>query len=275
MKRQHDDFTMRLAFIVHILSTYDDETIEDKGARPGLHRLIEVTCRRFVVQCQQTGTKRDRSGAEISSTAECLSNSEDVALFLHQLSDWQDWSDHDHLLDRLSLSAESVHTFAFPAFFLPLLTTIANRLESFPDHVSRYQELFRTVLINYRLRYLQSKPPGSDWARSPEGCGERYCNDCKKLDRFLLDPTQEIEKFAVHSSNRAHLHEQLDRTRHSHVTDGSGTLVVKKAQSALHKAFMEWEARIAEGEKALGAMNQDVLKELLAEEYTEIIEEAP
>ena len=266
---------MRLAFIVHILSTYDVETIEYKGGRPGLRRLIEVTCTRFVVQCQQTGTKRDRSGAEISSTVECISNSEDVALFLHLLSDWEDWFDHDHLLDRLSLSAESVHTFAFPAFFLPLLATLANRLESSPDHISRYQELFRTVLRNYRLRYIQSKPPGSDWARPPEGCGERYCNDCKKLDMFLLDPIQEIERFPVCSSNRAHLHQQLDRTGHCHVTDGSGTLVVKKAQSALHKAFMDWEARVAQAEKALGALNQDILKEILAEEYTEIVEESP
>ena len=275
VKRQHDDFAMRIAFITHILSTYNDETIEDKGARSGLNRLAEVTCRRFMVQCQQTGTKRDRSGAEISSTVECFSNSEDVALFLHQLSDGEAWFDHDRLLDRLSLSAESVHTFAFSAFFLPLLARLVNRLQSSPDHISRYKELFRAVLKNYRLRYIQSKPPASDWARSSEGCGERYCYDCYKLDTFLLDPTKEIERFAVCSSNRAHLHQQLNNTRHSHVTERSGTLVVKKAQSASHKAFMNWEVRVAEEEKALRAMNQDILKELLEEEYAEIVEENP
>ena len=275
MKRQHDDFAMRLAFIAHILSTYNDETIEDKGGRPGLNRLIEVTCRRFVVQCQQTGTKRHRSGAEISSTVECFSNPEDVALFLNQLSDWEDWFNHDRLLDRLSLSAESVHTSAFPAFFLPLLATLVTRLQSFPDHMSGYKGLFRTVLKNYRLRFVQAKPPGVDWARASEGCGERYCYDCKKLDKFLLDPTMETERFPVCNSNRAHLHQQLDDTRHSHVTDRSGTLVVKKAQSALYKASVDWEARVAEGEKALRAINQDILKELLEEEYTEIVEGSP
>ena len=266
---------MRIAFIAHILSTYNDETIEDKGARPGLNRLIEVTCRRFVVQCQQTGTKRDRSGAEISSTVECFSNSEDVALLLQQLSDGEDWFDHDCLLDRLSLSAESVHTFAFPAFFLPLLAMLVNRLQSFPDHMSRYRELFRTVLKNYRLRYIQSKPPGSDWARSPKGCRGGDCYECEKLDVFLLDPTEEIERFPVCSSDRFHLHEQLDGTGHSHVTDASGTLVVTKAQSVLHNASVDWEARVAEARKALTAMNQDILKELLEEEYTEIVEEIP
>ena len=273
VKRQHDYFAMRLAFIVHILSNCNNETIEDKGAQPGLNRLAEVTCRRFVVQCQQTGTKRDHFGVEISSTVECFSYSEDVALFLHQLCDSEAWFDHDRLLDRLSLSAESVHTFAFQAFFLPLLATLVTRLQSFPDHIFRYKVLFRTVLRNYRLRYIQSKPPGSDWARSPKGCPKRYCHDCKKLDTFLLDPTKEIERFAVCNSNRAHLHQRLDYTRHSHVTDTSGTLVVRKAQSTLHKASTDWEMGVAEGQKALGAMNQGILKELLGEEYTEIVEE--
>ena len=272
VKRQHDYFAMRLAFITHILSTYSNETIEDKGARPGLNRLTQVTCKRFVVQCYQTGTKRDRFGAEISSTVECFTYSDDVALVLHQLSDSEDWLNHDRLLDRLSFSSESVHTFAFPAFFLPLLATLVTRLQSFPDLLSRYKELFWTVLCNYRLRYIQSKPPGSDWARAPEGCREHYCRDCTKLDTFLLDPVQEIERFPVSNGNRAHLHQQLDDTRHSHVTDRSGTLVVTKAQSASHKVFMDWEARVAEGEMALRAMDQDILKELLEEEYTEIVE---
>lgn len=275
VKRQHDEFAMRLAFIAYILSTYSDETIEDKGARPGLNRLVEVTCTRFVVQCRQTGTKRDRFGAEISSTVECSSYPDDVALVLRQLSDSEDWRDHDRLLDRLSLSSESVHTFAFPAFFLPLLAALVTRLQSFPDHVSRYKELFRTVLRNYRLRYIQSKPPGGDWARASEGCGERYCHDCKKLDIFLLDPIKEIERFAVSSSDRAHLHQQLDRTGHSHITDTSGTLVVKKAQSALHNASMEWEVGVTEGEKVLRAMDQEILEELLEEEYTEIMGGSP
>ena len=271
VKRQHDDFAMRIAFVAYILSTCTDETIEDKGAQPGLNRLVEVTCRRFVVQCHQTGTKRDRFGAEISSGVECFSYSDDVALFLHQLSDSEDWSDHDHLLDRLSSSSKSVHTSAFSAFFLPLLAALVTRLQSYPDHVSRYKELFRTVLRNYRLRYIQSKPPGSDWARASEGCGERYCYDCKQLDIFLLDPNKETEGFAVSSSNRAHLHQQLDRTGHSHITDARGTLVVKKAQSSLHKASMDWKVRVTEGEGTLRAMDQNILKELLETAYTEMV----
>ena len=86
VKRQHRSFAMRLAFIARIHSIYNDVELAEKGAQPGLDRLLQVTCQNFVVQCQQTGTKRDRSGGEISST-ECLSNHEDVALLMHQLSD--------------------------------------------------------------------------------------------------------------------------------------------------------------------------------------------
>ena len=265
---------MHLAFIAHIQNLLNDATLAEKGARRGLHRLTEVTCRRYVVQCQQTGTKRDRSGVETSST-ECLSSPEDVALLLYQLCDTGKWNLHDLLLNRLLSSAETVHNFAFPAFFLPLLGTLLFRLQSYPDHVSSYVDFFKAVLEDYRQRYIQPKPPSSDWAYSPEGCSDSYCYDCKKLDDFLLDPVKVMERFPVDNRQRAHLHQQLNRTSHSHDTDRSTypeTLVVKKRQSSSQEKFMEWQARVAEAEKALGAMDGDVLKELLEEQYSEILD---
>lgn len=263
---------MRVAFITHIQRVCNDVELADKGARPGLDHLIEVTCHRFAVECQQTGTKRDRSGAETSSM-ECLSNPADVALLLAQLSDQGNWGPHDLLLNKLILKARIVHTFAFPSFFQPLLATLIQRLQEFSNHIPRYADLFQTVLENYRFRYIQPKPPGGDWACSPEGCG-RYCHDCKKMDEFLGDPTKEVERFRVENYRRAHLHQQLDGTGHRHDTDRSTypeTLVVKKRQSSSHKAFTEWQARVVEGEKASSAMDGDVLKELLGDQYTEMM----
>lgn len=265
---------MHLAFIAHIQNLLNDASLAEKGARRGLHRLTEVTCRSYVVQCQQTGTKRDRSGAETSSM-ECLSSPNDVALLLHQLGDTGKWDLHDLLLNRLLLSAETVHTFAFPAFFLPLLETLVSRLQSCPKHISCYVDFFQIVLEYYRLRYIQPKPPGSDRAYSPEGCEDRYCYDCDKLNQFLVDPVKEIERFLVDNRRRAHLHQQLNRTGHSHETDRSTypeTLVVKKRQSRSQKKFTEWQSRVAEAEKALEAMDGDVLKELLQEQYSEILD---
>lgn len=265
---------MHLAFIAHIQYYLNDASLEEKGARRGLHRLTEVTCRRYVVQCQRTGTKRDRSGAETSLT-ECLSSPEDIAFLLHQLCDTGKWDLHNLLLKRLLLSAETVHTFAFPAFFLPLLETLVSRLQSRPDHTSCYVDFFQIVLEDYRLRYIQPKPRGSDWAHSSEGCGDRYCHDCDKLNEFLVDPVKEIERFRVDNRRRAHLHQQLNRTSHSHDTDRSTypeTLVVKKKQSPSQKKFTEWQSRVAEAEKALEAMDGDVLKELLQEQYSEILD---
>lgn len=262
---------MRVAFITHIRKVFSDVELEDKGARPGLDHLIEATCHRFVVECQQTGTKRDRSGAE-SSSMECLSNPADVALLLAQLLDQGNWGHHDLLLNRLILNAGTVHTIAFPAFFQPLLATVLQSLQDFPNHIPCYAEFSQTVLENYRFRYIQPKPPGGDWACPPEGCGR--CQECKKLDEFLADPTKETETFRVQPYRRAHLHQQLDRTGHRHDTDRSTypeTLVVKKRQSSTHKAFTEWQARVVEGEKALNAMDGDILKEILGDQYTEVM----
>ena len=260
---------MRVAFIVHLQRTNDDGTPTDIGASQGLDHLLETTCQGFVVQCQQTGIKRNRSGAETSST-ESSSSAEDVGLLLRQLSYKGNWVIHDLLLDRLLSSAQSVQILAFPLFLLPLLATLITGLQSSPNHISHYEHFFREVLAHYRTRYIQPKPKDSDWAHSPQGCGARYCHDCRKLDKFLLDPTQQVERFPVNNGARAHLHQQLDGTGISHVTDGSETLVVSKKQNAMHRAFTEWQARVAEAETAFQAMDQDVLKELLGEQFTEI-----
>ena len=98
---QHDEFTMGLAFIAHIQIINDDGTPADRDARPGLDHLLVTTCRVFVVQCQQTGIKRDRSGAETSST-EYSSSLEDIDLLLHQLSCKGGWVINDMLLDKPS-----------------------------------------------------------------------------------------------------------------------------------------------------------------------------
>ncbi len=62
---------------------------------------------------------------------------------------------------------------------------------------------------------------------------------------------------------------------HSHGTDRSTypeTLVVKKAERKSHKAYKACKARVVEAEKLLGAMGQDMLKELVREQYTELID---
>lgn len=76
---------MLVAFIALIQSIIDDVVLADKGARLGLDHLIQVMCHRFVIECQQIGTKRDRSDAETSSM-KCLPSPADVALLLAQLS---------------------------------------------------------------------------------------------------------------------------------------------------------------------------------------------
>lgn len=113
-------------------------------------------------------------------------------------------------------------------------------MEQFPEHVNRYEELFRKVLESYRIRYIQPKPAGGTWAYRPDGCGR--CIDCRKLDAFLSHPSQKTERFPVSNRRGMHLHELLDSTGHSHVTDRASypeTLVVTKRQSNSHRVSQD------------------------------------
>ena len=48
--------------------------------------------------------------------------------------------------------------------------------------------------------------------------------------------------------------------------------MVTKKQTLSHKTFTEWQARVEEGELALRAMDRDVLKQLLEEQYDEMVD---
>jgi len=274
MKRDYSKLDMLVAFIVQLRIDHTETSLAEKGAKSDFDSLVEAICSRFSVQCQQTGTKRDHSGDETSPN-ECLSNADDIALFLHQLASRGKWDLHVTLLNRLTASLDLVPDTALHTFYMSLLTKLATQLQPHPESIPPYREFFSRTLQVYRFQYIQPKPSGGDWSCSPEGCGRGHCADCQKLDTFFLDPQKAVERFSVSKNRRQHLHQCLNSAGHSHETDRSTypeTLVVKKAESKSHKAYKAWKARVVEAEKLLGAMGQDMLKELLREQYTELID---
>lgn len=267
VKRNPDSFAVLTAFVSKLQADYSVEKLIEKGAKDELDSLVEDLCHGFALECQQTGIKRDRSGNETSSI-EPLVGSEDVALLLHQLCQQERWVLHQALLDRLTPSLKSIPVEALSAFFIPLLMQLATQLRAHPGQIHRYRDLIYLIIRAYKVRYVQSKPANGNLACSPVGCD--YCSDCRKLDAFLGSRTKEIERFSVGKAKRHHLHELLNDTRHSHETDRSTypeTLVVKKAPSKAQRVFKAWEARCVEAERVLGAMDQDMLKQILTVHY--------
>jgi len=274
MKRDYSKLDMLVAFIVQLRIIYTEASLAEKGAKSDFDSLVQAICSRFSVQCQQTGTKRDHSGDETSPN-ECLSNADDIALFLHQLGSTGNGDLHVTLLNRLTTSLDQVPNTPLHTFYMSLLSKLATQLQPYPESIPRSRDFFSRTLQVYRLQYIQPKPSGGDWSYSPEGCGRGHCADCQKLDTFLLDPQKAVERFSVSKNRRQHLHQCLNSTGHSHETDRSTypeTLVVKKAESKSHKAYKAWKARVAEAEKLLGGMDQIVLEQLLGERYAELMD---
>ncbi|KAL8789139.1 MAG: hypothetical protein Q9195_006959 [Heterodermia aff. obscurata] len=257
------------AFIVRLQSLNDRIQIPLEDAQPGLYSIVDTVCSSFLVQWHSKGTKRNRSGTE-TSTPECVSHPGDVATLLQHLSTPETRHLRAKLLARLSSSLDPAPTIAFPAFFMPLLAALIPHLQSHPQHIPEYAPLFQQTLRFYKNRYIQAAPPTSNWSFPSLGC--KRCQDCQRLDAFLLDPSQRVLKIRAHKSTRAHLHQRLEYTGHKHETDRSTypeTLVVTKAKSEKMGVYEAWEKRVKEGEEVLKGMEKGVLEKLLGARWAE------
>ena len=194
---------MHLGFISQAESYQSTGRLTEKrDLEPSFESLTELICDNFIIQNQPKRTKRDRFGNETISL-ECHLDPGDVALFLSQLSKKGRWRYHEALQSKLILKLEAQPIDLFPKFFMPMLVALTKLLKTQLNNLNRYENLFLAILRIYRTRYIQPKPSGGDWACSPQGCRSSFCTDCTKLDRFLRDPSRQIEKFAV-SNNRRH-----------------------------------------------------------------------
>lgn len=258
-----NNFAAHVTFVAQVLTDDPDRVLADPGAESEFDWLLETVCRRFLPYYKLKGTKRDRTGNEMSST-DCGIDPEHLAHLLHQLSRRQAWDFHSALLDRIALGIDTVPTPAFSTLFIPLLAKLADHFKSDPEHMSRYETFFQRIVRTFQTRCVQLKPTTGTWACDPEGCGR--CKDCQKLDDFLRDPRRPVELFPVSKNRRMHLHQLLEDTGHSHETNRNTkpeTLVVKKKISTSQRVSQQWEARVTESEKLLRDMDQTVLQKLL------------
>ena len=96
--------------------------------------------------------------------------------------------------------------------------------------------------------------PPPDWRQEVKlAC---RCQDCRELEKFALDPVEQIHRFRVRQDRRQHLHEQIERRGldMTHVTERKGspqTLVCTKTlqtferHCARHRQDLVWLADLA------------------------------
>lgn len=219
--------------------------------------------------------KRGRSESDIPpNPVQCLLSADDVALLLVLLDRQEAEIEGVKLVQKLGAEAGKVDVVAFESFFLPLLEALIIKIPWTPEQVTRYKSLFRTTLLMYAMRFVQIEPQVGNWTDKTQGCSSPRCSDCRQLDQFLVNASQQSMRFPVSKNRRQHLHQMLEGTNIKHVTDrrGGDTLVVTKLASPSLAKHEQWEKRFAKAEEQIRKLDPKLLKQLLDDDYEYLTE---
>jgi hypothetical protein len=202
-------------------------------------------------------------------------NSRNIEALLYACQELDLVAELDQIVKKLVAETKTAELDLFHGVYLPLLKLLAKRLsEKTPAKGSPFQTLFRQILCQYILRYVQPEPtPPKDWKQSTVSCG---CQDCQSLNRFLASPTEKVGRFAVAKKRREHLHSVLDSARSGckHETDRRGspqTLVVTKTRAQYQAVRKAWVLRCDTAKKHLAELGAEALKGFLGVMYGPIM----
>ncbi|KAL8800983.1 MAG: hypothetical protein Q9182_004775 [Xanthomendoza sp. 2 TL-2023] len=271
-KRFESNTAFLVALANRIFEAKKEKKIDEPQADVTFRELLDVVTPKFKVECRKS-VKRSRPGAQQGSDpVECLLIAEHVDQLLHHLVDDIDSMHRKTIIDKLMSEAELCDLIAFETFYFPFLAKLLGRVKESHDRGPAHQQIVLKVLESYIQRYVQPEPlQTGNMTRSQQGCTR--CADCKALDIFLLDPRLKTWRFPVSRSRRAHLHQMLEGTSNSHVTDRSGleTLVVTKGADATTAKHNEWKKRCEIAKTQIRGLDQGNLRLLLGqEEYKHI-----
>lgn len=177
------------------------------------------------------------------------------------------------ILDKVISEADRVDTSEFRTILLPFLKQLISVLRAQPTPLDepRYQSLYQSVLSSYTKRCVgmrHSRP--RDWRRAPVSCA---CGDCLLHNNFLQNPTERVGRFPMAKHRRQYLHNKLDNTGRTHVTERRGsphTLVVTKTERAYEKDLAGWQKRVQEAHQQIMTLGNKNLEMLLGDRYEEI-----
>lgn len=164
---------------------------------------------------------------------------------------------------------------------IPFLKLILDKILSREAYLKlpTIMNLFQTTLSTYVNRFVGKEPiKSATWARYRRGCG---CQECKDLDKFLLDPIKSTQSFAKSYNIRKHYQERLDTENGDYNIQGrvpgpTPILTVTKMPAAALRQYTvyhsAWERRCQSTlVKIRSLADEPRLKEVLGEQFESII----
>lgn len=167
----------------------------------------------------------------------------------------------------------------YAAFFMSFLLSLVRELEQRGLNKERklFTKLCQTIISCFIDRYVGQRPTTpTTWSQRTSMC---TCGDCVALNRFLVDPTAKVGRFAVAQKRRQHLHRQLDVqggcTSETERRGSPQTLVVTKHRGQHQAAVKAWSQRKEYAVANLKLFPEGALRELLGDEYDSLMAVTP
>ena len=161
---------------------------------------------------------------------------------------------------------------------MPFLIDSAAAMEKHHDlfRSKETQEFFQQGVSLFIAKYLGPKPQcPKDWSMPPRGC---KCKDCwEQLDWFLRDPNFQHMEFKAIGQRRDHLWDRVASEPSIRKTTRRNpraphTLVLDKTRDGYNQELQGWGQRCDEVKTLIDSMKLEILRQLLADKYSELTE---
>lgn len=287
IKRNVDVTPMAVSFIIGIFDSGADGTIPQETAQAVLRDIVADLADGFSLNLLEKSLtneakKTTSSFGPFSTTPASqkpiidTENSKNIAILLCHCQELGLRSELEQIVFKISGQSRTSRMELYEGIFLPFLKILKTMI--IEKHIevkgSPFQTLFQQVLTSYINRFVEAQPqPPKDWARDGVSCG---CRDCSTLNKFLLDPRQQVGRFPMSQKRRDHL-ERTTKSKHPGFklgTDYRGsphTLIVTKTNNCYQESLKAWNARRVVARKHLDDIGESVLKVFLGNIHGQIM----
>jgi hypothetical protein len=170
------------------------------------------------------------------------------------------------------------------------LDYILQILEAFSTFAKKYQatrcpspEVLKSMFVHMLQPHIDSvinrKPREThDWTRKAQTCyarkGESRCTDCAELNRFLVNPDEQVARFTMVGGRRDHISRKLEGKFYIIETEkrrSPYTLVITKTKNGYEDMVSQWKRDISGMHSKLAPFRTSWLENVLGDRYDELI----
>ncbi|MCJ1361102.1 hypothetical protein MMC16_000199, partial [Acarospora aff. strigata] len=262
---------LALGFLTHVFEAWTTGRIAETTIKVVFPSILDEFILGFTID-DPNSSKPERISCLYSAVTP-LYPSEVVNLFRRNAS-LGFWDYTNKILDKLQEKACNTVDPAkpFATFHLPFAKALYENPDLLPESSPKH-DFIKFILTSYRDHFFQPRLTlPADWAREKGGCG---CEDCERLDSFLVDPAS-VEIWIPAAEDRIdHLSRILPRlygvpaceTQTSERDSVPGFLVRKKDYQ-WRRLVLDWEEdQKAAGETLEKNFDQTKLKDILGDGY--------